>query len=78
MQKALRIKGFNTMTRYIDDDITGGARFAMNASNIAKRMGTGAVIFGAADAIGGGPYNLFNKNVTRRCNSITRQAYRHN
>jgi len=57
MQKALRIKGFNTMTRYIDDDITGGARFAMNASNIAKRMGTGAVIFGAADAIGGGPYN---------------------
>ena len=28
MQKALRIKGFNTMTRYIDDDITGGARFA--------------------------------------------------
>ena len=57
MQKAMRIKGFNTMTRYIDDDITGGARFAMQASNIAKRMGTGAVIFGAADAIGGGPYN---------------------
>ena len=57
MQKAMRIKGFNTMTRYIDDDITGGARFAMNASNVAKRMGTGAVIFGAADAIGGGPYN---------------------
>ena len=57
MQKAMRIKGFNTMTRYIDDDVTGGARFAMNASNVAKRMGTGAVIFGAADAIGGGPYN---------------------
>ena len=57
MQKAMRIKGFNTMTRYIDDDITGGARFAMQASNVAKRMGTGAVIFGAADAIGGGPYN---------------------
>ena len=57
IQKAMRIKGYNTMTRYIDDDITGGARFAMQASNIAKRMGTGAVIFGAADAIGGGPYN---------------------
>ena len=57
MQKAMRIKGFNTMTRYIDDDITGGARFAMQASNVAKRMGTGAVIFGAADVIGGGPYN---------------------
>ena len=56
-QKAMRIKGFNTMTRYIDDDVTGGARFAMQASNVAKRMGTGAVIFGAADAIGGGPYN---------------------
>ena len=56
-QKAMRLKGFNTMTRYIDDDTVGAARFAMQASNIAKRMGTGAVIFGAADFVGGGPYS---------------------
>ena len=36
----MRLKGFNTMTRYIDDDTVGAARFAMQASNIAKRMGT--------------------------------------
>ena len=58
LQKIMRLKGVNTMTRYIDDDIVGGARFAMQASNVAKRMGTGAVIFGAADVLGGGPYNL--------------------
>ena len=57
LQKAMRLKGFNTMTRYIDDDTVGAARFAMQASNIAKRMGTGAVIFGAADFVGGGPYS---------------------
>lgn len=57
MQKALRLKGFNTMTRYVDDDVVGAARLAMNTSNIAKRMGTGAVIFGAADFVGGGPYS---------------------
>ena len=51
-QKAMRLKGFNTMTRYIDDDTVGAARFAMQASNIAKRMGTGA-----ADFVGGGPYS---------------------
>tara|TARA_Y100000768_G_C23989259_1_gene691058 strand:- start:198 stop:6953 length:6756 start_codon:yes stop_codon:yes gene_type:complete len=56
-QKALRLKGFNTMTRYVDDDVVGTARLAMNTSNIAKRMGTGAVIFGAADFVGGGPYS---------------------
>ena len=61
LQKALRLKGFNTMTRYIDDDVIGGARFAMQASNVAKRMGTGAVIFGAADVIGGGPYNTLTR-----------------
>ena len=49
------------MTRYIDDDVMGGARFAMQASNVAKRMGTGAVIFGAADVIGGGPYNTLTR-----------------
>ena len=57
MQKALRLKGLNTMTRYVDDDVVGTARLAMNTSNIAKRMGTGAVIFGAADFVGGGPYS---------------------
>lgn len=57
LQKAMRIKGFNTMTRYVDDDVVGATRLAMNTSNIAKRMGTGAVIFGAADFVGGGPYS---------------------
>ena len=38
-QKAMRLKGFNTMTRYIDDDTVGAARFAMQASNIAKEWG---------------------------------------
>ena len=61
LQKIMRLKGVNTMTRYIDDDIVGGARFAMQASNIAKRMGTGAVIFGAADVLGDGPYNTLTK-----------------
>ena len=61
LQKIMRLKGVNTMTRYIDDDIVGGARFAMQASNVAKRMGTGAVIFGAADVLGGGPYNTLTK-----------------
>ena len=61
LQKAMRLKGVNTMTRYIDDDVMGGARFAMQASNVAKRMGTGAVIFGAADVIGGGPYNTLTR-----------------
>ena len=61
LQKAMRLKGVNTMTRYIDDDVIGGARFAMQASNVAKRMGTGAVIFGAADVIGGGPYNTLTR-----------------
>jgi len=56
-QKALRLKGVNTMTRYIDDDVVGAARFGMNVSNVAKRMGTGAAIFGATDFIAGGPYN---------------------
>ena len=57
LQKAMRLKGFNTMTRYVDDDVVGAARLAMNTSNVAKRMGTGAVIFGAADFVGGGPYS---------------------
>ena len=57
LQKAMRLKGFNTMTRYVDDDVVGATRLAMNTSNIAKRMGTGAVIFGAADFVGGGPYS---------------------
>ena len=61
LQKAMRLKGVNTMTRYIDDDVIGGARFAMQASNVAKRMGTGAVIFGAADVLGGGPYNTLTR-----------------
>jgi len=56
-QKALRLKGVNTMTRYIDDDVVGAARFGMQVSNVAKRMGTGAAIFGATDFIAGGPYN---------------------
>ena len=56
-QKALRVKGINTMTRYIDDDTIGAARFGMQVSNVAKRMGTGAAIFGATDFVAGGPYN---------------------
>ena len=56
-QKALRLKGVNTMTRFIDDDTVGYARFGMQFSNVAKRMGTGAVIFGVTDFVGGGPYN---------------------
>jgi hypothetical protein len=60
-QKALRVKGINTMTRYIDDDTIGTARFAMQMSNVAKRMGTGAAIFGAADFVAGGPYNSLHR-----------------
>ena len=60
-QKSLRLKGVNTMTRYIDDDTVGAARLAMQMSNVAKRMGTGALIFGATDFVGGGPYNSLHR-----------------
>ena len=60
-QKALRIKGVNTMTRFIDDDVYGAARLGMQMSNISKKMGTGAIIFGATDLLAGGPYNSLHR-----------------
>ena len=56
-QKAMRLNGINTMTRYLDPDLTGSARRAIQFTNLASRVGTGAVVFGATDFIAGGPNN---------------------
>ena len=37
--------------------LKGGALYGRKIANVAKRVGTGAVIFGGADTIAGGPYN---------------------
>ena len=60
-QKALRMKGFNTMTRYVNPELSAGAQRLIKFSNIASRTGTGAVIFGAADFVAGGPYNTLQR-----------------
>ena len=56
-QKAMRLNGVNTMTRYLDPDLTGSAKRAIQFTNLASRVGTGAVVFGATDFIAGGPNN---------------------
>ena|GEM_PF-1787799 len=56
-QKAMRLNGINTMTRYLDPDLTGSARRAIQFTNLASRVGTGTVVFGATDFIAGGPNN---------------------
>ena len=56
-QKAMRLNGINTMTRYLDPDLTGSARRAIQFTNLASRVGTGAVVFGTTDFIAGGPNN---------------------
>jgi hypothetical protein len=56
-QKAMRLNGVNTMTRYLDPAVTGATKRGIQFTNLASRVGTGAVIFGATDFIAGGPYN---------------------
>ena len=59
-QKAMRLKGFNTLPRYVTDDLSKGflgASQLRQISNVSKRMGTGAVVFGLTDAFSGGPYS---------------------
>ena len=64
-QKALRIGNkfgkINTLPRYITDDLTGKALRARQGFNIAKRMGTGAVMFGLTDLYASGPYSSVNR-----------------
>ena len=60
-QKAMRIKGFNTMTRFVDPNKSKGAQNLIKFSNIASRMGTGAVVFAGADFVAGGPFNSLNR-----------------
>ena len=59
-QKAMRLKGFNTLPRYVTDDLSKGllgASQLRQIGNVSKRMGTGAVVFGLTDAFSGGPYS---------------------
>ena len=62
-QKALRVKGINTMTRYVDTDLARQTTRGLRFTNLAKRVGTGAVIFGAADFAAGGPYNSLERMI---------------
>ena len=68
----MRLKGFNTMTRYIDDDTVGAADFKRKLVILQKEWDS--AIFGAADFAWWWSVQFIEKNVSRGRYTIAGQT----